>query len=81
MRNSYIPDSELMKFCLWKKRIFRNDSTLCSFRVILKNYFFIRGSQADEIIKRIISLGYAESLEEEGDKEDDTPDTIIKILV
>ena len=81
MRNSYIPDSELMKFCLWKKRIFRNDSTLCSFRVILKNYFFIRGSQADEIIKRIISLGYAECLEEEGDKEDDTPDTIIKILV
>ena len=81
MRNSYIPDSELMKFCLWKKRIFRNDSTLCSFRVILKNYFYIRGSQADEIIKRIISLGYAESQEEEGDAENDTHETIIKLLV
>lgn len=70
-----------MKFCLWKKRIFRNDSSYSSFRVILKTYFVIRGSQADEIIKRIISLGYAESQEEEGDAENDTHETIIKLLV
>lgn len=87
MGNRLIANSELMKFCLWRKRVFRNDSTVYSFRGILKAYFRVSGSKANKLIERIISLGYAEYVEsEEGLNEDEeclNPDTttIIKILV
>ena len=80
MGNRLIANSELMKFCLWKKRVFRNDSTVYSFRGILKAYFRVSGSKANKLIDRIITLGYAE-YEYLEDEEGLTPDTIIKILV
>ena len=78
MGNRLISDSELLEFCFWKKRVFRNDSTVYSFRGILKAYFRVSGSKANKLIDRIITLGYAEYLE---DEEGLTPDTIIIILV
>lgn len=87
MGNRLIANSELLEFCFWKKRVFRNDSTVYSFRGILKAYFRVSGSKANRLIERIISLGYAKYVEsEEGLNEDEeclNPDTttIIKILV
>ena len=87
MGNKVIADGKLLEFCFWKKRVFRNDSTVYSFRGILKAYFRVSGSKANKLIERIISLGYAEYVEsEEGLNEDEeclNPDTttIIKILV
>lgn len=80
MGNRVIADGELMKFCFWKKRVFWNDSTVYSFRGILKAYFRVSGSKANKLIDRIITLGYAE-YEYLEDEEGLTPDTIIKILV
>lgn len=80
MGNKVIADGKLLGFCFWKKRVFRNDSTVYSFRGILKAYFRVSGSKANKLIDRIITLGYAE-YEYLEDEEGLTPDTIIKILV
>ena len=80
MGNKVIADGKLLEFCFWKKRVFRNDSTVYSFRGILKAYFRVSGSKANKLIDRIITLGYAE-YEYLEDEEGITPDTIIKILV
>lgn len=80
MGNKVIADGKLLEFCFWKKRVFRNDSTVYSFRGILKAYFRVSGSKANKLIDRIITLGYAE-YEYLEDEEGLTPDTIIKILV
>lgn len=65
MNNRFISDSELLRFCFWRNRIFRNDSSAHSLRGLLKSYFCIQGRKADALIKRLVSLGYAEFNEDD----------------
>lgn len=60
MANDFITDFELYKFCIWRNRTFRNDSSAYSLRGILKSYFCIHGRKAEALIKRLVTLGYAE---------------------
>ena len=71
MAKKYISDLELFKFCIWRNRMFRNDSSVYSLKGIIMSYFNICGRDARTIIKRLIHLGYAEY----------TDDDDIKIIV